>query len=80
MYNRTGNNQHKIGVQMTGYAHQLKGMHNDLTAKLWIKGGVIELPDNLEEVVGKDKWYVFIPDTIEVFDEAKIVKEIIYLT
>jgi uncharacterized protein YhbP (UPF0306 family) len=74
----TGPGQHKIGVQMTGFAHELEGYHHDLTAKLWNKSGERAL-QNPVEAVGKDTWWTFFPITIEVFDEDSEQKEITHI-
>jgi len=68
----------KLGVQMQGFAHQVEGDTYDLIYKLWEKRGLIP-PSKEEDVLQGDKWYVFYPTLIEIFDEDKEEKQKIEL-
>ncbi len=66
--------EQKVGLQMQGFAHEFQG-DSLMLCQTHASKQQIEKPSSSKEYIENDKWYVFFPYSIDIFDETKSEKE-----
>jgi len=71
--------EHKAGLQMQGFAHEVQGDMYGLTCKHAEKQRLPK-PVSVDSYCNGDIWYVFYPYLVEIFDEdAKEKETVVYI-